>query len=438
MKKILLIMLQILVSVEGFANEKLVIISPHRKSIQEEFIPKFEKYYLKNFNKKINVDWLDQGGSADDIRFLKAKYTKDPATSGIDVFWGGGSSTFMELLTAGLLVKTELPPELLQQIPKLVGGIPQYDESQTWYGTALSSFGIFYSKKMLRYLKLPEPSTWRDLGEFRYFNNILQTDPRRSGTATTLNNIILQSDGWEKGWEKLIRMGGNTNHFSHSSSDPIKGVVSSNAPIGLAIDFYALAKIASVGAQNLGFVLPKGETILDSDPIALLKGAPHATSAKRFIEWVLSTEAQQLLVLPKGAKGGPTKTTLGRMSVNSKVYSLTEGRRISAFNPFLEQKFLALDIHKVAITNRILGDLLGAMIIDTHKELKAAWKAINQSVERPQPESLKALAAMPLSEKEFTLLAAQWHDEVLRNKTINAWVDFARKKYKALAKNNSG
>ena len=31
----------------GFSSDKLSIISPHRKSIQQEFVPKFKEYYKK-------------------------------------------------------------------------------------------------------------------------------------------------------------------------------------------------------------------------------------------------------------------------------------------------------------------------------------------------------------------------------------------------------
>ena len=77
--------------------------------------------------------------------------------------------------------------------------------------------------------------------------------------------------GWDKGWELLAAIAGNTRSFTHSSSDPIKAVVSGDVALAMAIDFYAQAKIGDLGADNLGFVMPAGQTVLDPDPIALLK-----------------------------------------------------------------------------------------------------------------------------------------------------------------------
>ncbi|MBP9707686.1 MAG: extracellular solute-binding protein [Oligoflexales bacterium] len=413
-----------------FASDKLIIISPHRKSIQEEFIPKFREYYKNAFKKEVEVDWLDQGGTADDIRFVSAKYAKNPKSSGIDVFWGGGTSAFIQIDEEGYLDKYELPKNLKGEIPEKVAGIDLYSKNRTWYGSALSSFGIFFNKMVLKIEKLQEPQLWADLGAAQYIDNVSQTDPRRSGTATTLNHIILQSLGWEKGWELLLRLGGNTKMFTHSSSDPIKAVVAGNAAISLAIDFYALPKVDELGANKLGFVMPKGQTILDSDPIAILKGAPNRIVAERFVDFVLNKDTQKLLVLPKGTDQGPRQSALGRMAVNTKTYLETEGKRSSAFNPFTETQYLKYDTEKASTTRNILSDLVGVMVIDTHRELKTAWKTI---IKNGMKESdLIELSKMPLTEKEFEQLSAKWDNEVLRNKTINEWVKFAHKKYAAL------
>ena len=98
------------------AAEKLVIISPHRKSIQEEFMPKFKEHYKKTYGAEIQIDWLDQGGTSDDIRFVRSKYKNNPKTSNIDIFWGGGATTFIELASDNLLQSYKLPNELKKQI----------------------------------------------------------------------------------------------------------------------------------------------------------------------------------------------------------------------------------------------------------------------------------------------------------------------------------
>ena len=431
MKSYLCIIFAILLSFETvLAADKLIILSPHRKSIQQEFVPAFEDYYLKTFKTKVDVEWLDQGGTSDDVRFLKAKFANNPKTTGIDLFWGGGSATYVELSEMGFFTPYKISDELKKQIPEKVAGVALYDSSQTWHGTAMSSFGVFYNKKILKFDGIKAPKTWTDLADPVYVGNISVADPRRSGSSNTMNNIILQGLGWDKGWEVLTAIAGNTRSFTHSSTDPIKSVVSGDVAIAMAIDFYAQAKIGDLGADNLGFSLPEGQTVLDPDPVAILTGAPNEKVAQRFVDFLLSVDAQKILVLPKGVKHGPRIASMGRMSVNEEVYKQTEGKRIDEFNPFKAKGFINLDLGQATKMQRVFNDLVGSLLIDTHSDLKKGWKkAIKNGL---TAEELAAIGKPPLSEKEFLALEAKWGDDVFRNQTINSWVKFAKQKYESI------
>lgn len=416
----------------AWATDKLVIISPHRKSIQNEFIPMFKEHYKQAHGTEIEVDWLDQGGTADDIRFIRSKFSANPKTAGIDVFWGGGMATFLDLQADKILDQYSPGKSLMQELPATAGGVPLYDDSHTWYATALSSFGIFHNKMIIKFESLPTPATWADLGRPEFADQVMQTDPRRSGTATTMNMIILQTQPWEDAWKMFHAIAGNTKKFTHSSTDPIKAIVAGDAATTMAIDFYANAKIAELGEKNLGFTLPASQTILDPDPAAILKGAPNRVAAERFMAFVLSKEAQKLLILPKGAAGGPRQSDLGRMAVNVKAYEETEGKRLSPFNPFAQKPSFLVNPKESAALQAIVSDLMGAVVIDTHSELKQAWKLM---VKEKTTESLMPqFAAMPVDKKQLLDMAKKWDDEVFRNKTINAWVEFAKAKYAKIIK----
>jgi ABC-type Fe3+ transport system substrate-binding protein len=419
----------------AFAADKLVVLSPHRKSIQDEFVPRFKEYYKKTFNSDVEVEWLDQGGTADDIRFLRAKRAKDPKTVGVDIFWGGGAAAFMEMADDGLLSAYKLPAELRKLCPTSAAGLSMTDPKERWHASAISSFGIFYNKIYLKTLKTAEPQLWGDLADPRYRGMVTLTDPRRSGSAGAMNSIVLQSLGWQNGWKLLTEIAGNNRSFTHSSSDPIKNVVSGDAALAMAIDFYAIAKVADIGAEKLGFVLPQGQTVLDPDPIAIIDQAPNRKVAERFIDYVLSSDAQKILVLNVKQDDGPKFGAIGRMAVNTAVYDLTEGRRLNPFNPFKEKQMMLLDEKKTAKMRRILDDMLGAMLIDPHEELKAAWKVV--STKAADSKERQDFGAMPLTEEEALKLAEKWDDNVLRNQKINEWVGFAKAKYQKLAAGKS-
>ncbi len=428
--QILLILLAMLVTAPVFAVDSLVILSPHRKSIQEEFVPRFKQYYREQFKTTINVDWLDQGGTSDDIRFLRARFAKNAKTAGVDLFWGGGVATFTELARDNLLQPLTISPASMQGVPADAAGVSLIDSKKLWIATAMSSFGILYNKKAMQLEKIPEPMSWEDLTQPRLFNELSATDPRRSGSASAMNYIILSAYGWERGWDILTAMAGNTRQFTHSSSDPIKAIVSGDALAATVIDFYALSKLNELGADKLGFILPAGQTILDPDPIALVKGAPNTVPAQRFIEFVLKPEIQQLLMLPVNTPGGPSFSYLGRMSVNPLAYQMTEGKRPFAMNPFQQTTYLKMDSDKAGRVKRVFDDLLGALHVDTHRELKAAWRTIIR--EGYTPEKLRAISVPPFDEAELEKLADKWGNNVFRNQIINKWVDHAQRKYHAV------
>ncbi len=408
--------------------EKLVIISPHRKSIQDEFVPAFKKYYQEKYQREITVDWIDQGGTENNLRYVQAKYKGTPATSGVDVFWGGGDVVFTDLENAALLEAYPLPADLAKEIPQRAAGVELHSKSNKWHATALSSFGIFYNKPLLARLKLPEPRSWEDLADPRYYDLISLADPRHSATSLFMQMLMLYSEGWDKGWQNLAALAGNARSFTHSSSDPIKAVVSGDAAIATAIDFYAYAKVAELGQNALGFVLPAGKTVVNADPIGILKGASNTLQAQRFIQFVLSSKAQKLFILPKGHPDGPKYAVLGRLPVNPQAFAtLADPKLAVTSNPFLlGEPTFQVDIAKLSRLDNLLSDLFGAIHIDNHQHYKKTWALI---LKTKGSEALKkAFGAPPLSEAELWTYADKWSDNVFRNQTINSWVQAAKTK----------
>ena len=413
--------------VHASSPDKLVIISPHRKSIQDEYLPAFRDWYKNKYRKDIDVEWLDQGGSNDDVKFIKARFVTNPKSAGIDIFWGGGTTTHSEIANQKMADILHLNPELKSQIPLTAGGIPLTNKDGTYIAQALSSFGIFYNRRIIKIERLPEPLSWEVLADPRFNGKIVLTDSRKSGTASIMNHVILESLGWRQGFEILTAMAGNARQFTQSSSDVIKSIVSGDAAATLAIDFYALAKIGDLGTANLGFSMPEGKTIIEGDPISVLRGAPNRIVADRFVEFVLSPVGQMLLILRKGTPGGPKFETLGRMAVNLEAYKRSEGKRVNPMNPFEAKGFLKYDPERQARIRFVLDDLIGALLVDNHPELRAAWgRTFKKGCKK---EEIEALSTPPATANDLEALASLWNDAVVRNKTINQWTKFAREKY---------
>lgn len=416
------------ISVCAWSKAQVVVISPHR-SIQQEVVPRFKAFYLEKFREPVEVEWLDQGGASEALKYVLVRYEKNPKSAMIDLFWGGGEQPHLELKRQQFLKSYPISQEIKKDIPSHLGAIPIYDNEETWHAVNFSSFGVFYNKKMLKLLKIEEPTGWENLGDLKFLNYLSNADPRRSSSHLTMYTIILQTLGWEKGWDLLTRIAINTHKFAQSSSSPVKAVIAGEAIAGLSIEYYALAKIGDLGADNLGFLLPANQSVMNVDPISMLRGAPNEKVAGRFIEFILSPQIQKLFLLRKGDKDGPTFSTLGRLAVSPQSYKETEGRRLVALNPFhLQMPPFVLDREHATKMQFVLADLIGTVLIDAHKELK---ETVNFLIKAGRVAELNKVT-FPIKQEEVYQLADKWWDPSFRNQTINSWLVRAREIYQGL------
>ena len=405
----------------------LVIISPHQEGIQVEFERAFSDWHERNHGKPVTIDWIDLGGTTKDEYYVRSSFQEHPEGGDFDIFFGGGTDPYLAFAELGITHPYKLPEAQLSKLPKDIGGIPLYDPAFHWYGTSLTSFGILYNKAVLKRMGLPYPRTWEDLADPKFFGVVSLADPRYSGSIRMMFEIILQGYGWQRGFDLIIRTAANCPIIVHNSSQAVREVTLGEAACGPAIDFYAWAEIAEGGPDNMGFVMPTGVTLMNPDSIAILKGAPHLDLAERFVTFVLSEEGQRLWALPVGSPGGPQKYALRRMAVLPSVYEIHKESAITA-NPFAMNTVMTYDREKGGLRKDIINDLIGAVAIDTHAELKRAYKAI---INRGMPEAyLGPLSRLPLSEEEALELAKEkWKDAGFRAAKIAEWIEQSRRRF---------
>ena len=419
------------------AEDKLVIMSPHWEGIEREFDRSFKAWYKSNTGDDIQLDWIDQGGSSSDFRFIEAEFKRVPKGIGIDLFFGGGTDNYMKLAEMGLLHSFKLPEEELNRIPKDIYGIPVYDSQYRWYGTALSSFGIMHNEFLRQRLKLPEVKTWQDLAQPELLGKIGAADPRESGSAHMIYEIILQGYGWQKGFALITQLGANVRSFSAGSNAIPKDVVKGQVIYGMAIDFYAYAQIAVVGKEKIKFVIPPDAAVVSPDSIAILVGAENLEAAKKFITFTLSDTAQKLWVLPNGDPEGPEwPGGLNRASVVPALYDKL-GERCVVPNPFTRNLTpIKYDAEKGGIRWNIVSDLIGTLVIENHKNLVGVWKAINKTNDlQKRVAAIQILGEVPITEDEAMRLSeTEWKEPDFRNRKLQEWGEFSREKFRRARK----
>lgn len=422
-------------TVLGEEPARVIAITPHNELIRIEFRRAFRVWHEKHYGAPAEVEWRDVGGTSDALKFVDSEFSRKPDGIGIDIFFGGGLEPFLFLADKKLLQRHDPPVEIMEKIPQKACGVEVYDPNHCWFGAALSSFGILQNTLVQRVCNLPFVKRWEELSDPRLFGLVGVGDPRNSGTMNTMFETILQAYGWERGWQLITMIGGNARKFDRISSTTAKDVTLGETVYAFAIDFYGFTQIAMAGKENMTFVLPEDFTAVNPDGIAILKGAPNLTTARRFVDFVLGEDGQKLWFLPKGHPEGPQKYSIERMSVRPDFYSKYKGISNIEFSPF-DLKMSFVYNNQVAKTRRdIMSAMIGALIVDPHTELKAAWKAI---IRRGcKPEEISLLGSVPIAENEALRLAvSDWKNPAFRNKMQIQWQVWAQKKYKLLAQKN--
>ena len=149
--------------VSVLAENRLVIISPHNEAIRTEFARGFSDWLVKQFAEPVTIDWREVGGTADCVRFVQSEFATKPDGIGIDCFFGGGHEPYLVLADQKLSLRYTPPPEILSGIPQNINGVEIYDSGHTWYGVALSSFGILENRRVRHQIGLPMINRWEEL-----------------------------------------------------------------------------------------------------------------------------------------------------------------------------------------------------------------------------------------------------------------------------------
>jgi len=237
--------------------------------------------------------------------------------------------------------------------------------------------------------------------------------------------IILQALGFEEGWRQITRLCANVRSFGESGGTVPREVAAGDIAAGMVIDQYGQTVIAAVGDHRLALVLPARQTVVNADPIALLRGAPNPQLARLFIEFALSPEGQRLLFRPAGVNG--QRFTLHRMPVRPELYL---DPHAPAVNPYQMSAAVLYDSVKGSKRWNILNDLIGTWLIDAHAGLRRAWEAVIQR--GLVPEEVALLTQPPLSEQEMLALAERWSEPRLRQETMARWSRDADRRYRTL------
>ncbi len=368
--------------------DTISVITSFPKELTEAYKKAYEAKYP---NDKVEI--LNKNTSAG-IAYVR----EQSAGSRPEIFWASAPDAFEVLASAKLLQKVDGGNP---NIPAKVGSYPINDPKGLYLGQALAGYGIMWNTRYTKANKLPDPKEWADLMAPIYFGHVATSSPSRSGTTHLTVETILQGEGWEKGWNQMLRIAGNCAAVTERSFGVPDGVSNGQFGVGLVIDFFGLA------AKNSGFpvefVYPSVTAIVPAN-IALINGAKNAEAGKRFIQFTLSEEGQALLLDKK----------ISRLPVLPSMYAKAPAGYPNPFTGSIKAK-VNFDTAISESRYYVVSSMFDQIITFRHKELVAATKAIHDAEKR-----LGGKASAQLDEARKLTFSPPVTDAQTRDKTLLA------------------
>jgi iron(III) transport system substrate-binding protein len=369
--------------------DTITVVTSFPKELTEAYKKAYEKKYPAD-----KVEILNKGTPAG-----MAYVREQSAGSRPEIFWASAPDAFEVLAAEKLLAKVDPG---VAGIPEKVGSYPINDPEGFFRGQALAGYGLMWNTRYLQAHKLPAPKEWVDLTKPVYHGHVATSSPSRSGTTHLTFETILQGEGWDRGWNQILQIAGNSAAITERSFGVPDGVQNGQFGIGLVVDFFGLA------AKNSGFptdfAYPSVTAIVPAN-IALIAGAKNPEAGKRFVQYTLSDEGQQLLLDPK----------ISRLPVLPSTYAKAPAGYPNPFGGNIQAK-VNFDSNLSESRYYVVSSLFDQVITFRHKELAAATKAIQDAEKRlggraskELDEARKLAWTPPLAEaqaKDKELLAA--------------------------------
>lgn len=202
-----------------------------------------------------------------------------------DVIWGWAVTAMMD-------------PRILEMLePYKAEGVDVLgdafrDPQDRWFAP-IGYMGAFcVNTARLEEKGLPMPTSWQDLENPAFKDEILMPDPNSSGTGYLHVNAVLQTMGEEAGWAQLEAIDPNMAQYTSSGSKPCKSARVGEYTVGISLAFTAMQSIEE--GYPLAMVFPKGGVGYELEASGLMASSDNKADARQFLDWTMSDQATAL------------------------------------------------------------------------------------------------------------------------------------------------
>ena len=247
-------------------------------SMQEDQLIAIKRGFEKKYP-KIKLEYYFAGTSK---VMTKIATEAQAGRVGADVIWVGDPADYVSFKELGILE--------VYNSPEAAAIDPTYIDKDGYYtGARMMNMGIAYNTIFVR----PEeaPTSWKDLLDPKWNDQIVLTDPGTSGTSKYWMNALMNSP--EYGPEFIQALKNNGTYVESGTTATHNQLAAGAYRVGVCLD-YVTANLANEGSP-IAFIFPK-DTVSIFSPIGLVKNSTNQANGKLLYDFILSKEGQEILV----------------------------------------------------------------------------------------------------------------------------------------------
>lgn len=249
----------------------------------------------------IKADYVNLGAGA-----VLARLDATKGNPEFDVWSGGQSENHLIASDRGYVEP--------YKSPDAVGLPPQYNDTEgRWSGFYTDSLAFCSNSKELDKLGLKTPTSWSDLLNPKLKGLVSFPNPATVGTgymAIWTEYVLNNEDASATmGYFKKL----NSNILQYTSAAAAGGLLAGQGQVAVSVMLDSDCVTSKLGGlKDLVLSYPSEGTGFEVGAVSVLKGAKNPDAAKKYMDWVLTPQAQDLYPsVPSYAVPTNPKATLG-------------------------------------------------------------------------------------------------------------------------------
>ena len=251
-------------------------------SVQQEWCNLISTVYSKSKGVKINVI---SRGSGEALALLAAEKA-NPKT---DIWFGGTGDPHLQAAEQNL-TQAYQSPMMKELYPWALDQAKQSDYKTV--GIYSGPLGFGYNTELIAKKKLPVPKSWADLAKPIYKGEVQVANPNSSGTAYTMVATLVQLMGEDQAFEYMKALNKNISQYTRSGTGPIKNAARGETT--LSISFVHDGPGEKMQGFPIETITPSEGTGAEIGSMSIIAGTKNLEAAKKFYDWSLTAESQQL------------------------------------------------------------------------------------------------------------------------------------------------